>query len=163
VDDVTSHDRIELGVFGADSGLCPAGKTIMLVRMFSRYEYWANLREQRPADYTEAKENLIREIVGILDRRFPGVAARLEQSDLATPATFQRFTGNWQGSFQGWLPTPGSLGRRLPRSLPKLSNFYMAGHWLDPGGGIPQAAMSGRYVAQRLCARDGKKFTATTA
>ena len=163
VDDVTSHDRFEIGIFAADSGLCPAGKTIMLVRMFSRYEYWAHLREQRPADYTEAKESLIREIVGILDQRFPGVAAHLEQSDLATPATFQRFSGNWQGSFQGWLPTPRSLGKRLPRSLPGLKNFYLAGHWLDPGGGIPQAAMSGRYVAQMICARDGKKFTSTTA
>ena len=163
VDNLTSHDRIEVSIFRADSGLCPDGKTIMLVRMFSRFEYWSRLREERPADYTEAKENLIREIVGILDQRFPGVAGHLEDTDLATPATFARFTGNWQGSFQGWLPTPRSLGRRLPRSLPGLKNFYLAGHWVDPGGGIPQAAMSGRYVAQMICARDGKRFTASTA
>jgi phytoene dehydrogenase-like protein len=163
VDDLTSHDRLEVGIFGADSGLCPEGKTIMLVRMFSRFEHWSRLRDNRPTEYTEAKERLIREIVGILDQRFPGVAGHLEESDLATPATFARFSGNWQGSFQGWLPTPRSLGHRLPRSLPGLRNFYLGGHWVDPGGGLPQAALSGRYVAQMICARDGKPFTTTTA
>ena len=163
VDDATSHDRLEVGIFAADSGLCPQGKTIMLVRMFSRYEYWSRLRDERPADYTEAKEKLLRELVGILDQRFPGVAANLEEADLATPATFARFTGNWQGSFQGWLPTPRSLGHRLPRTLPGLRNFYLGGHWVDPGGGLPQAALSGRYVAQMICARDGKEFTTSTA
>jgi phytoene dehydrogenase-like protein len=163
VDDATSHDRIEVSVYAADSGLCPIGKTIMLVRMFSRFEYWSRLREERPESYTERKENLARDIVSILDQRFPGLAGRVEESDLATPATFQRFTGNWRGSFQGWLPTPQSLGRRLPRTLPGLKNFYLAGHWLDPGGGIPQAVLSGRYVAQMICARDGKRFTATAA
>jgi phytoene dehydrogenase-like protein len=163
VDDVTSHDRLEVGIFGANSGLCPEGTTIMLVRMFSRFQYWSKLRDERPADYTQAKENLIGAVVGILDGRFPGVASHLEESDLATPATFQRFTGNWQGSFQGWLPTPRNLGRRLPRILPGLKNFYLAGHWLDPGGGIPQAVLSGRYVAQMMCVRDGKKFTTALA
>jgi len=163
VDDRTSHDRLEVGVFGDDSGFCPAGKTVMIVRLFTRFDYWARLRDERPADYTEAKENLIRDLVGILDQRFPGVAGQLEQADLATPATFARFTGNWQGSFQGWLPTPRILRRRLPRSLPGLQSFYLAGHWLDPGGGLPPAALSARYVAQIICARDGKVFTAAVA
>ncbi|HVM50252.1 MAG TPA: NAD(P)/FAD-dependent oxidoreductase [Candidatus Acidoferrum sp.] len=163
VDDVTSHDRLEVGIFGADSGLCPEGKTIMLVRMFSRFEYWSRLRDNSPADYTEAKDKLLRDLVGILDRRFPGLAADVEESDLATPATFARFTGNWQGSFQGWLPTPRSLGHRLPRSLPGLKNFYLGGHWVDPGGGLPQAALSGRYIAQMVCARDGRKFSTSVA
>jgi phytoene dehydrogenase-like protein len=162
VDDLTSHDRLEVGVFGANSGFCPDGKTVMIVRMFTRFAYWAELRDHRPADYTEAKGRLLREILAILEQRFPGVTGQVEHMDLATPATFARFTGNWQGSFQGWLPTPRILGRRLPRSLPGLKNFYLAGHWIDPGGGLPPAALSGRYVARMICARDGRRFTTTT-
>ena len=162
-DDLTSHDRLEVTVSGADSGFCPAGKTVMIVRLFTRFDYWAKLRDQRPADYTEAKERLLSDIIGILDQRFPGLAGQVEHADLATPATFARFTGNWQGSFQGWLPTPRVLGRRLPRSLPGLKNFYLAGHWIDPGGGLPPAALSARYAAQMICARDGKVFTTTAA
>jgi phytoene dehydrogenase-like protein len=163
VDDLTQHERLEVGVFGPDWGFSPPGKTVMIVRLFTRYEYWANLKQHHPKDYGKAKENLIREIVGVLDRRFPGLAGHLEHADLATPATFARSTGNWQGSFQGWLPTPRILGRRLPRSLPGLKNFYLAGHWVDPGGGLPLAAISGQYVAQMICARHGKVFTTTAA
>jgi len=86
------------------------------------------------------------EMVGILDQRFPGLARHVEQADLATPATYEHWTGNWQGSYQGWLPTPRILGRRLPYTLPGLENFYMAGQWVETGGGLPrprfQAVMS---------------------
>jgi phytoene dehydrogenase-like protein len=162
VDDFTRHNRLEVAVFGPDSELCPAGKTIMIVRLSAHYEYWANLKAHHPGDYTKAKDALLRHIVGVLDQTFPGVAGQLEFADLATPATFARITGNWQGSIQGWLPTPRMLGRRLPRTLPGLKDFYMAGHWVEPGGGLPLAALSGRYVAQMICARDGKVFAAAS-
>jgi phytoene dehydrogenase-like protein len=34
----------------------------------------------------------------------------------------------------------------------------MAGHWVEPGGGIPAAAMSGRNVVQIICKKERKKF-----
>ncbi len=163
VDGATRHDRLEVAVFGSDSGLCPAGKTIMIVRFSGSYEHWANLRNHRPEDYAKAKQGVLQEIVSILDRKFPGVARHLEHADLATPATFARSTGNWQGSIQGWLPTPRILGRPIPHTLPGLQDFYMAGHWVEPGGGLPSAALSGRSVAQLICARDGRTFAATAA
>ena len=106
---------------------------------------------------------IIQEIIAILDKRFPGLAQHLERSDIATPATFVRYTGNWQGSYEGWLPTPRILGRRIPYTLPGLKDFYMAGHWVVAGGGLPSAALSGRYVAQMICAQNGKVFAASQA
>jgi phytoene dehydrogenase-like protein len=73
-----------------------------------------------------------------------------------------RYTGNWQGSYEGWLPTPRILGRRIPYTLPKLKNFFMAGHWVVAGGGLPSAALAGRYVAQMVCVQHREKFTPTT-
>jgi phytoene dehydrogenase-like protein len=159
VDDTTQPDRIEVSMFGPDSGFCPAGRTVVIARFPGSYKYWANLKHHRPTGYQEAKKELLREVIGALDQRFPGLARHVEQTDLATPATYERWTGNWQGSYQGWLPTPRILGRRLPYTLPGLKNFYMAGQWVETGGGLPPSALSGRYVAQMICARDGKKFT----
>jgi phytoene dehydrogenase-like protein len=73
-----------------------------------------------------------------------------------------RYTGNWQGSYEGWLPTPRVLGRPISSTLPGLKNFYMAGHWVVAGGGLPSAAISGRYAAQMICAQFKKKFVTTT-
>ena len=163
VDDKTRHSRLEVETFGSNSALCPEGKTVMTVRLSTSYEFWTNLKKNSPQRYQAQKKGVIQEVIGILDGRFPGLARHLECSDIATPATFERYTGNWQGSYEGWLPTPRILGRRIPYTLPGLKDFYMAGHWVVAGGGLPSAAISGRYVAQMICARDGKVFTATTA
>jgi phytoene dehydrogenase-like protein len=163
VDDKTRHSRMEVSVFGSDSALCPEGKTVMTVRVPSRYDFWINHKKNNPQRYKAEKERIIQEVIGILDHRFPGLAQHLEFSDIATPATFEHWAGNWQGSYEGWLPTPRILGRRIPYTLPGLEDFYMAGHWVVVGGGLPSAALSGRYVAQMICARNGKVFAATTA
>jgi phytoene dehydrogenase-like protein len=161
VDDQTQHDRLEVETFGSESGLCPEGTTVMTVRFPTSYEFWTGLKKNEPQRYRAEKKSIIQEIIAILDKRFPGLAQHIERSDIATPATFVRYTGNWQGSYEGWLPTPRILGRRIPYTLPRLKNFYMAGHWVVAGGGLPSAAISGRYVAQMICAQNGKVFAAT--
>jgi len=161
VDHETQHDRMEVEMFGSDSALCPEGTTVVTVRLPTSYEFWTELKKTDPARYRAEKRTVVQEIVRILDGRFAGLAEHVERSDIATPATFVRYTGNWQGSYEGWLPTPGILGRRIPYTLPGLKNFYMAGHWVVAGGGLPSAALSGRYVAHMVCAQNGKNFVAS--
>jgi len=161
VDDQMQPDRLEVETFGSDSALCPEGTTVMTVRVSASYEYWTGLKRNDPQRYRAEKKRVVQEIIAILDKRFPGLAHHLDRSDIATPATFVRYTGNWQGSYEGWLPTPRILGRRIPYTLPGLKDFYMAGHWVVAGGGLPSAALSGRYVAQMICAQNGKVFAAT--
>lgn len=72
-----------------------------------------------------------------IDQRFPGLAVQVEMRDVATPMTWERFTGNWRGSYQGWLNTTKTFGMRM--SKPGLENLYMAGQWVEPGGGLPPA------------------------
>jgi phytoene dehydrogenase-like protein len=161
MDDQTRHDRLEVETFGSESALCPEGTTIMTVRLPTRCEFWTELKKNDPGRYRAEKKRVIQEIIAILDKRFPGLAQSVDRSDIATPATFVRYTGNWQGSYEGWLPTPRILGRRISYTLPGLKNFFMAGHWVVAGGGLPSAALSGRYVAQMICAQTGKVFAAT--
>jgi phytoene dehydrogenase-like protein len=161
VDNQTRHSRLEVETFGSESALCPEGTTLMTVRMPTGYEFWTNLKKSDPGRYRMEKKAVTREIIAILEKRFPGLAENLDRSDIATPATFVRYTGNWQGSYEGWLPTPRILGRRIPYTLPGLKEFYMAGHWVVAGGGLPSAALSGRYVAQFICAGKGKSFVAS--
>jgi phytoene dehydrogenase-like protein len=83
--------------------------------------------------------------------------------DVATPLTFERYTGNWKGSVIGWDATRKTLFMPMKKTLPGLRNFYMAGQWVQPGGGLPTAAVSGRNVIQLICNQDKKSFTAATA
>jgi len=85
----------------------------------------------------------------------------VEVIDVATPLTFERYTGNWKGSFEGWLITPENssvIMKPMSQSLPDLNNFYMCGQWVEPGGGLPTAIMSGRRLIKKICKEDRRKF-----
>jgi len=159
------HDRMSIHIFNQDPTLAPDGKTSLVVMMPSSYEYWKGLEQDQPA-YKEKKDRVARTVVELLDQRFPGISGQVEMLDVATPLTFERYTGNWKGSFEGWLITPqnsSTVMRPMSQTLPGLQNFYMCGQWVEPGGGLPTGVMSGRRLVKALCKQDGKKFRTTTA
>jgi phytoene dehydrogenase-like protein len=61
----------------------------------------------------------------------------------------------------GWLPTSAQMMTALPRTLPGLANFVMAGQWVTPGGGVPTCLMSGRDAVRIICKRQGRSFNLT--
>ena len=116
--------------------------------------------------YKEKKNQMARTVVELLDQRFPGISRQVEMVDVATPLTFERYTGNWKGSFEGWLLTPQNsftMMNRMSQTLPGLHNFYMCGQWVEPGGGLPSGVMSGRRLVKAMCKLDRKKFQTTVA
>src|SRR5262249_50788702 len=88
----------------------------------------------------------------------PGLAAAVETVDVSTPATVIRYTGNWRGSMEGWLVTPGMRYKPLPQTLPGLDRFVMVGQWVMPGGGLPAGLLTARAGVQSICQRDGTSF-----
>ena len=81
--------------------------------------------------------------------------------DVATPVTYERYTGNWRGSYMGWASNTETAGKAMKRTLPDLGSYYMAGQWVYMGGGIPGAVMSGRHLIQIICRKVKKRFTTT--
>jgi phytoene dehydrogenase-like protein len=149
--------RIKATVYSFDPTLAPAGKTLVTIKLQTRYQYWKELvRDREP--YAAEKERIARECIQRLDTRFPGFAGQVEVIDVATPATLERYTGNWQASFEGFLPTPRSVRFAIPNRLPGLDNFYMAGQWVRAGGGIPTGVQMGRAAVMAICKEDGAAF-----
>ena len=152
--------RMTVQLYNFDPKLAPEGKTVVKVMFTTDYEYWKKLK-QDPKRYKAEKERIADQVVAALDRRYPGLADQVEMRDVATPMTYQRYTGNWQGSFLGWLISTKTLRMRMSKTLPGLKDFYMAGQWVEPGGSVPTALMSGRHVTQVICKKDKKAFVAT--
>ncbi len=157
------RDRLTVRIFNHDPTLAPAGKTTLVVAMPSSYEYWQNLAKDNAA-YQQKKDDAGRTVVRALEQRFPGISNQVEMIDVTTPLTFERYTGNWKGCFEGWVISPqnsSTMMKRMPQTLPGLRNFYRCGQWVEPGGGLPPSIMSGRRVVQALCKQDHKKFKTT--
>jgi phytoene dehydrogenase-like protein len=163
--DGTRFERMEAHIYNYDPTLAPPNKTVVTVTLYTANDvYWTELREKDRAAYRAAKDALAREVIRRLDAKFGDLQEHIEVIDVSTPATFIRYTGNWHGSYQGWYPPADLLsGAGLPKTLPGLDDFYMAGQWVEPGGGLPPVALSGRNVAQIICRRDGKPFHTSQA
>jgi phytoene dehydrogenase-like protein len=157
--------RMGVKHYGYDPTLAPAGKSVVEVMFPANYAYWKGLVEERER-YEAEKQQVALTVIGQLEKRFPGLTGDIEVVDVATPLTYERYTGNWQGSMEGWMITTKTMGlvmtgKGMSKTLPGLENLYMAGQWVEPGGGVPTAAMSGRNVIRTICQRDGKSFVTT--
>jgi phytoene dehydrogenase-like protein len=154
------RDKLSVHIYNQDPTMAPAGKTVLTLMIDSDYEYWKKLAQDN-RNYLHKKEEIGNTIVELLNQRFPGISSLVDVIDVATPLTFERYTGNWKGSFEGWLITPENSGvmmKPMLQVLPHLKNFYMCGQWVEPGGGLPTAIMSGRRLIKKLCSEDHKKF-----
>lgn len=142
-----------------DPTIAPAGKSVIQIICPSDYDRWKALSSDRAA-YEAEKRRTADALIGALEETYPGIRADIEVVDTATPLTYERYTGNRRGSFEGWFMSPAALTMRIPKALPGLKNFYMVGQWVQPGGGLPNSLKSGRDLIYLLCHERGKEFRA---
>jgi phytoene dehydrogenase-like protein len=160
IDPATKAAALGVRIFSFDPTSAPAGKTTLTVLLpTANYDYWQKLRSSDAQKYKAEKGRLAEVVIDVLDEKLGGIRQAIEMIDVSTPATVIRYTDNWQGSLEGWVMTPATGLHQMPKTLPGLRNFYMAGQWVEPGGGVPPAMLSGRNVTQLICKKDGVKFT----
>ncbi len=152
------HHRASFNIFNFDPSLAPVGCTLVTAMLDADFDFWEELYRREPKVYQAERELVIKVLIESLDREFNGVAMSIDFVDLATPLTYRNWTGNHKGSYEGWLPTPEAMRLRLPTHFKKLKNFYMSGHWVAPGGGMPPAAYTGRDAVQLICRDAGMPF-----
>jgi phytoene dehydrogenase-like protein len=155
------HRGLGVLIYNFDPTLAPEGKTVGKVQFNTDYDYWEKLYKE-PERYRAEKERIADTVVTLLDKRFLGLAGQVEMRDVATPMTWVRYTGNWRGSFEGWMISSDTFMMEMKKTLPGLENFYMAGQWVNPGGGMPTAVMSGYHTIQMICKKERKKFVTST-
>jgi phytoene dehydrogenase-like protein len=161
VDSKNTLNTLGIKIFNYDPTLAPEGKTSVATVINADYEYWVNLKKDSPEKYNEEKDRIARSVINALDKKLGRIKDNVDTYDVATPDTFARYTNNWMGSFEGFIPTVDTFGKNLKKTLPGLDNFYMIGQWVQPGGGLPTGGMHGRYITQLICKKDGLDFKAT--
>jgi phytoene dehydrogenase-like protein len=134
------------------------GKSAVTVFFQSPFDLWKNLAGDRAA-YLAEKEKILADTTKWLERAVPGITEDIEVTDVATPLTTIRYTGNYHGSYEGWRPTVKTMQKNLARKLPGLENFTMIGQWTAGFSGLPSVAADGRLVIEKMCMADGKAFT----
>lgn len=161
---LAGEERHEIGVkhYCFDPSLAPAGKSVVELIVRTNYAYWQRIYGRRIYDTEQRQVSDI--IIDHLKKWYPGIQEDIEFVDEATPLSYERYTGNWMGATTGWLLTKQTTPMMIfgvPKTLPGLEHFYMAGQWVEPGGTVTLAAASGKNVIQMICDKDRKSFSAS--
>jgi phytoene dehydrogenase-like protein len=142
-----------------DPTFSPSGTTAVIVHIRTpEYRFWCDLRENNYQKYTEEKKRVAEQVIDSLDKHFGMIRDAIEEIDIATPATFIRYTNIFKGSYQSWAPTPSFIGKTLPKTIDPLKNLFITGQWVWAAGGIPGVIRIARHTAQIICHHDKKKF-----
>jgi phytoene dehydrogenase-like protein len=159
VDPETTLPALSLRFFHFDPTFASAGKTAVTCFLPTRnFAYWTDLQRNDPVRYQAEKRRVAEAVIATVEKMVPDIRKAIETTDVATPATVIRYTGNWQGSMEGWLMTPGMRFNPLRNALPGLRRFLMAGHWIIPGGGLPSGLLTARLAVRTLCKEDRIPF-----
>jgi phytoene dehydrogenase-like protein len=146
--------------FSFDQTLAPKGKTVVETFIFIKdFKFWEDLYKDRAA-YKTQKEKIGNLIADEIEKKYPGFKSKIEMTDVATPMTYVRYTGVHKGTYMTWIMTPALMKKHplIKKTLPGLKNFWHAGMWVLPPGGVPTGAKTARDVMQMICRQDGKKF-----
>jgi phytoene desaturase len=149
-----------LRLFNYSGRFAPPGKAVIQAELETEWDFWHDLRVRDRAGYEAEKERAAATVLERLEAYYPGIAAQVEVTDVATPYTTWRYTRNDKGSWEGWLITPQTMRSSVERTLPGLSGLYLAGQWVMPGGGVPPVLYSGQHAVQLLCRDDKRPFVA---
>jgi phytoene dehydrogenase-like protein len=151
-----SNDHLYLRICNDDPAFAPPGDAVVQAMLSTDYEWWAT----RGDAYESAKDDVADVARAQIARVIPGFGESVRMIDVATPLTYWQKTRSWRGAYEGWTPNQSSLFGHVKKKMSGLEGFYMAGQWVEPGGGVPTALMSGRQVVQILCDDDRRAFQA---
>lgn len=152
--DDRKHNRLGIYQYSNDPLMAKENGTVLVIQYEADYDRWKTLQEDSYA-YKAEKKRILDDTIKGLEEHFPGLAALVEASDVATPISCERYTGNWRGATQGWLMTTESMtklfsGFRLPKAFNTVDNFYMIGQWTEIGGGLPPTIRTGRDLVRMI-------------
>lgn len=158
-DELIGKTKLENGYsimnYSYDSTMAPEGKTTIVLRFDSPWKLWENIDAK---EYKTEKLKIQKDATAYLDKEYPGISEFIEVIDVATPKTDVRYTGVKDGAYEGFMPSKDNMMKSLKMQLPGLQNFYMAGQWLFPGGGLPPSAQTGKWAVQLICKKEKRVF-----
>lgn len=156
-------DWLTVHNYSFDPAMAPQGKTVVecLIPVHD-FNYWQKLYEDRIV-YKAEKERIAALVADELEKKYPGFISKIEITDVLSPMTYVRYTGNYKGTYMSWVMTPDLLKRHrmIKKTLPGLKNFWHSGMWVMAPGGVPTGAKTSRDILQLICRIDNKKFKTT--
>lgn len=130
----------------------PEGKMVLQTN-FSQteadYDYWCSLYETK-ADYEKKKNEIALHAVQRLVKEYPFLDGKIRVLDVWTPVTYTRYCNSYKGAYMSFVTTKKAKSITVPGVVKGIDNVMLASQWLMGPGGLPTAAVMGKFAAWRI-------------
>lgn len=151
-----TKQTVDIKTYAYEKSFAPQGHCVIEVSIKmqgSEYRYWDNLRKDKEA-YNQKKKEIAAQVQKKTETCLPQLKGKLTLLDVATPVTFKRYTDAYNGAWMGFVITPRSKQLQHKGTVKGISNLLFAGQWTQSAGGLPVAAVSGKFAIQRICKKE---------
>ena len=148
--------KVSIGLYSPslhDASLAPPGKSGLMIHAVSPYHWMDNWGGADKQKYRELKQRVIKDLTAKASAVIPDLAARIEFSDMATPRTFERYTGNTDGATSAWSWNPKNKFYKNMMSITidtPVRRLLVGSCWSCQIGGVPSAVGAARKCTQKI-------------
>ncbi len=133
----------------------PIGMATLIASVFTDIDNWSNVESQT---YLSKKDFISIEILNILNKKLHLSDKSWLHKELATPRSFERWTGRPGGIVGGLGQHPSQFGPfGLPSRAP-LNGLWLCGDSIYPGEGTAGVSQSALMVSRQIMAAKGRRL-----
>lgn len=145
-----SYPVLDFNNYSDYDGYAPDGCTTLTVFFLGdSYDFWEKARDE--GQYETEKQAVAEQVTQALCQKYPQVKDKIEVIDVATPLTYERYTGSSKGSWMSVMEKGKINFADCPCTLENIDSLFFAGHRTMGTGGMPAALITGRKAAQMVC------------
>lgn len=133
-------------------------KTLIQVKVIQYLEdclEWIDLASKDKAAYDARRKEYADRLMAEIVKRYPEAEGKIRLIDTWTPATYASHCNSYNGAYMSFVADKDSKTVTTPGVIKQLKNVFLAGQWNMGSGGLPPAAVQGKFAAWRICKKEG--------
>ena len=147
-----SHNFCGMRVYDYDDYLFPSDKRVIQCNILQNaydYNYWSELYRNKEK-YNEEKNTIAEELKIRIETQYPQLRGKLMLLGTYSPITFTKWCNAYKGGYMSFNRLKGYKAKFVKSTIKGLKNLFLAGQWIQNGGGLPVAAASGKFAVQMM-------------
>ncbi len=152
-------NSIGLLCYDYDPSTYPAeDKTLVQVKVIQYLDDcldWIELAKKDKDAYDARRRDYADKLMAEIVKRYPEAEGKIRLIDTWTPATYALHCNSFNGSYMSFVADKNSKTVTTPGVIKQLKNVFIAGQWNMGSGGLPPAAVQGKFAAWRICKAEG--------
>lgn len=146
------YDFCGMRLYDYDKDLYPENLRVIQCNILQStydYDFWADLYNDKEC-YEREKKRIADDLKERIEEKYPQLRNELILLGTYSPVTFNRWCGAYKGGYMSFNALKGYKSKYVKNTIKGIDNLFLAGQWLQNGGGLPIAAVEGKFAVTAM-------------